>query len=603
MAPAPPSAATAARRSDPVTLPRLGYRAGAGDVVLDVEQMIGSRLLVQGVSGSGKSTAIRGLLEQTHGRVQHLVIDREGEFATLRAKYPYILAGREGDVPADLASAKLLVRKVMELGADLIVDLSELRLPDQREWVRRGFDELIHLPRDLWHPVLAILDEAHIFAPERGSGESVATEAVINLATLGRKRGYCLVAATQRLSKLHKDCAAELLNKLIGYTDDVDLQRVGDQLGMTKEQRAGLKVLEWGQFYVYGPAVSKQPKLVQLPATATKTPERGKARAPAPAAPAAVKRLLAQLTDLPQQAAEEARSIEDLRRQNAELARRNRQLERGAPAAAPVTKVETVTQRVEVPVLKDGHLSRLEKVVDRLGQFGERTVALGQDVVSVGREITASLVRLQQPGNGGGKGSAGSHAVPASRPSVSSSRPNVPRSTPIAPRQAPNVPAEGVSGPQQRILDALAWLDSIGLDRGDRTQVALLAEASPTSSAYGNNLGSLRTAGLIDYPAGGVIALTDAGRGAAATPERPPTTAELHEALFRRLPGPQVRILQALIEAYPAALDRDHLAEVAGASATSSAYGNNLGALRSLGLIDYPARGQVKARPVLFLEQ
>jgi hypothetical protein len=44
--------------------------------------------------------------------------------------------------------------------------------------------------------------------------------------------------ATQRLSKLHKDCAAELLNKFIGYTDDVDLQAAGDQLGMTKEQRA-----------------------------------------------------------------------------------------------------------------------------------------------------------------------------------------------------------------------------------------------------------------------------------------------------------------------------------------------------------------------------
>jgi hypothetical protein len=96
----------------------------------------------------------------------------------------------------------------------------------------------VHLPRELWRPLLVSLDEGHLFAPERGSGESVATQAVIDLATLGRKRGYCLVVATQRLSKLHKDCAAELLNKFIGYTDDVDLQRAGEQLGMTKEQRA-----------------------------------------------------------------------------------------------------------------------------------------------------------------------------------------------------------------------------------------------------------------------------------------------------------------------------------------------------------------------------
>ena len=103
--------------------------------------------------------------------------------------------------------------------------------PDEiREWVRRAFEELIHLPRELWRPLLVALDEAHLFCPERGSGESVATQAVIDVATLGRKRGYCLIAATQRLSKLHKDCAAELLNKLIGFTDDVDLQRAGGEV-------------------------------------------------------------------------------------------------------------------------------------------------------------------------------------------------------------------------------------------------------------------------------------------------------------------------------------------------------------------------------------
>ena len=40
-----------------------------------------------------------------------------------------------------------------------------------------------------------------------------------------------------------------------------------------------------------------------------------------------------------------------------------------------------------------------------------------------------------------------------------------------------------------------------------------------------------------------------------------------------------------------------------GSSSTSSAYANNLGRLRSLGLIDYPDRGHVVALPVLFLEE
>lgn len=50
-----------------MTPPTLGYSRGA-KVAIDLDLLIGTRLLIQGVSGSGKSTAIRGLLEQTQGR-------------------------------------------------------------------------------------------------------------------------------------------------------------------------------------------------------------------------------------------------------------------------------------------------------------------------------------------------------------------------------------------------------------------------------------------------------------------------------------------------------------------------------------------------------
>jgi hypothetical protein len=43
-----------------------------------------------------------------------------------------------------------------------------------------------------------------------GAGEAESTEAVISLMSQGRKRGYTGIIATQRLSKLHKDAAAEL---------------------------------------------------------------------------------------------------------------------------------------------------------------------------------------------------------------------------------------------------------------------------------------------------------------------------------------------------------------------------------------------------------
>jgi hypothetical protein len=33
-------------------------------------------------------------------------------------------------------------------------------------------ESLDHLPRDLWRPTLVIIDEAHIYCAERGSGEA-----------------------------------------------------------------------------------------------------------------------------------------------------------------------------------------------------------------------------------------------------------------------------------------------------------------------------------------------------------------------------------------------------------------------------------------------
>lgn len=55
-----------------------------------------------------------------------------------------------------------------------------------------------------------------------------------------------------------------------------------------------------------------------------------------------------------------------------------------------------------------------------------------------------------------------------------------------------------------------------------------------------------------------------------------------------------------LIDRYPEAIDRTELAAAAGNSATSSGFANNLRALRSLGLIDYPQRGRVMATDLIF---
>jgi Mn-dependent DtxR family transcriptional regulator len=159
------------------------------------------------------------------------------------------------------------------------------------------------------------------------------------------------------------------------------------------------------------------------------------------------------------------------------------------------------------------------------------------------------------------------------------------------------------SKPQQRILNALAALEAIGVREANKTQLALFAEASPKSSSYSNNLGFLNNqAGLIYYPRGGYVALTDAGRSIADAGAAPQTTAELHRFVYDLVGGAKARLLEVLIDAYPEALEKNELAERAGASPTSSSFSNNLGSLRSLGLIDYPHKGYVAALPLLFLD-
>ena len=64
----------------------------------------------------------------------------------------------------------------------------------------------------------------------------------------GRKRGLGTVLATQRLSKLHKDAAAEATNVLVGRTTlDVDVATARDLLRLSKQDGQKLRTMHPGQ--------------------------------------------------------------------------------------------------------------------------------------------------------------------------------------------------------------------------------------------------------------------------------------------------------------------------------------------------------------------
>jgi len=160
---------------------------------------------------------------------------------------------------------------------------------------------------------------------------------------------------------------------------------------------------------------------------------------------------------------------------------------------------------------------------------------------------------------------------------------------------------DGLPGPYRRILNAIAWFETIGIDEPNRIAVSFVAGYKAGTGTINTYFGRLNSTGLIHYPSSGCVALTDEGRRQSQPPDMPATTEALHQAVYEVLPGPLGRILKELVAAYPESVDRTNLALSAGYSPGTGTFNTYIGRLRSLGLIGYPTTGQIVARPILFL--
>jgi DNA helicase HerA-like ATPase len=69
----------------------MGTASGGKAAGLDLEELLATRLLVQGNSGSGKSHLLRRLLEQSAALVQQIIIDPEGDFVTLADRFGHLV--------------------------------------------------------------------------------------------------------------------------------------------------------------------------------------------------------------------------------------------------------------------------------------------------------------------------------------------------------------------------------------------------------------------------------------------------------------------------------------------------------------------------------
>lgn len=543
------------------------------------------------VRGAGKSNLAAVMAEGFFDAgIPFVVIDPVGAWWGLRANADGsksritipIFGGRHGDIPLEERGGVVIADAVADERLSCIIDISEL---SESAKIRFLIDFAERLYRRNSEPLHLFLEEADDYCPQRPFREQARLlRSWENIVRRGRARGLGMTMISQRSAALNKNVLTQIETLFVlRTTSPQDRKAIAawvEYHDASRELLTSLSGLANGEAWVWSPAWLKVVDRFQVPrrqtfdSGATPKMSEGK-RSPATLADIDLGALTKRMAETIEKAKKE--DPRELRKMIAEL-EKQRRMDREALDAA------RTRPGPDVPILKEAEIARLEKVAVRLIEAAKHLVDIGQQMIDkvVAARMPApnqSLIRIR------------TETAYGTRPGK--------RETFV---KAPTNGDASVNGPQQAILDAIAFFNSVGIDSPTREQVAFMARVSSVSSGYEKNLSTMRTAGMIDYPAGGLLALTDFGRALVSPSMSAPNIDELQEAVYRRISAPQAAILKVLMDAYPKAMDREKLAERANQSETSSGFEKNLSRLRSLGLIHYPSRGEAAALPVLFLE-
>jgi len=255
---------------------------------INLEDLVKSRMLIQANSGGGKSAIARVIMEESYGNIPYIVMDIDGEYYTLKEQYGdiIVIGGQHADVQISLQLARQLPKFIIENLLSVVIDVSDMEMNERIRFAKLFIESLMALTQQYWVPYLIFLEECHKLAGEQDKYES--GPAVKDLMSRGRKRGFCGIPITQRISKLHKDVAAECNNKFIGRTYlDIDMDRSAKELGFSKStDRLKLRDLQPGSFYAFGTSIHPhEVHEVKIRKPKTKMPQAGstmsiKAKAP-----------------------------------------------------------------------------------------------------------------------------------------------------------------------------------------------------------------------------------------------------------------------------------------------------------------------------------
>lgn len=547
--------------------------------------------------GVGKThTASVFAEEMSEAGLPFVVLDPTGAWWGLRAGadgkspgYPVtILGGDHGDVPLEEGGGKLIADLVAEKAPSLILDLSLLSKSAMRRFVADFAEELYRKNRQ---PLHLIIDEADSFAPQRPRPDEMRMLGALDeIVRRGRIRGLGCTLVTQRSAVLNKDVLTQTEALVVLRTahprdrapvlEWMKVHATPEQLGQVEESLAKLPkgdawVMSAGWLDLFARVHIRERRTFNSSAT----PAPGQVRAaPRQLAPVDLKELQARMAETIERA--KASDPAALRRRVSEL---ERELARKpVPLLPPQVKAEPA-RRVEVPVLREVDVARVERMLD--------TLLKGQDRIAQAAENLRAMVAER------------SKAIVARHPTPPPAAPRPAAPAPLQRRPAPALAAARAASPRQATEGApgkgeLRILAAIAQHAEGVTREQLTVLTGYKRSSRDTYLQRLGAACLVGSLSDGRIRVTPAGLEALGPNFEPLPTGPALLAHWRgRLPAGELAVLEVAVKAYPGAVEKERISEATGYQRSSR--DTYLQRLRSRRLVEVH-RGEVRAAAELF---
>ncbi len=539
----------------------------AKDLALPLDAVT-QKLAWLGRTGSGKTYGAKRMVEQMlYAGAQVVILDPVGVWPGLRlgpkAFEVPVLGGLFGDIPLESTAGALIADLVVNHGTSMVIDVSQM-LDNERTRFAQAFGERF-FQRKKAEPgaVHLVIEECQEFIPQNHQhGEERMLHEYQRIAKLGRNFGIGLSLISQRPQEVNKKALNQaecvLAFQMTGPQERKALEYWLSDKGFDGKLSEILPRLAVGAPHVWSPQWLKISKVVQiLPIDSLDTSQTPKV------GDKSFRQRKLEPIDLKALTAEMASTLERAKADDPK-ALRARIAELEATLAAELDAPEAEPERIEVPVLTEPQLQRLERAAEQLEKHGIAAVEAARDIIGAlpQRELL-----------GGGR--------VGERPPISAHAPAV-----------TNGAGAKVTGGELAILTAIAQ------HRAGCTREQLTVLTGYKRSSRDTFVQRLTSAGRVDKDGDRLVA-TERGRADLGPDFKPlPRGEKLRQFWLDKLGGGERVLLEQLVKAYPKALTRTELSERT--EYQRSSRDTFLQRLSSRELVITKSGGAVQANPELF---